>query len=456
MDGLQRILGRLKLRPGLKLISLIIVLIILAMPISGLYLFRIYENELVRQTETELIVQGGMAAALFKKEILRQGGPNYGLKLSGVEPVPEGKLLHINPSLDLSRDEILPQGVYFRSSPYEPDQVALSVGADLDDFLSESRRITLSSVYILDYQGFVVAGPNGHGLSLADVYEVSEALAGRYQSVLRARKPRKTPSISSVSRRANFYVFYAMPIMHGDRLLGVVHLSRTPRDIFQALKQEEHNVYWAAGLSLGLVAVVIIIVSLMIINPVKRLAKEANAVAEGRRRSLGRQTSPLVVRELTDLRLVVAEMAERLRHRSDYLKAFASGVSHEFKTPLAAIKGAMELLGEHGPNMPPETRARFENNILADLDRLERLVTQLLTLARAEAQAEDAPLLAQESQTEAAGLIQRLQTHYQATGYTVAAEGLRPLKLAISEDVLETVLRNLLDNSRDAPGPAAR
>lgn len=241
-----------------------------------------------------------------------------------------------------------------------------------------------------------------------------------------------------------------MPIMHGDRLLGVVHLSRTPRDIFQALKQEEHNVYWAAGLSLGLVAVVIIIVSLMIINPVKRLAKEANAVAEGRRRSLGRQTSPLVVRELTDLRLVVAEMAERLRHRSDYLKAFASGVSHEFKTPLAAIKGAMELLGEHGPNMPPETRARFENNILADLDRLERLVTQLLTLARAEAQAEDAPLLAQESQTEAAGLIQRLQTHYQATGYTVAAEGLRPLKLAISEDVLETVLRNLLDNSRDA------
>lgn len=159
------------------------------------------------------------------------------------------------------------------------------------------------------------------------------------------------------------------------------------------------------------------------------------------------RTSRLVVSELAELRLVVAEMADKLSHRSDYLKAFASGVSHEFKTPLTSIKGAVELLSEHSETMSPETRARFESNILGDLERLERLVSRLLALARAEAQAEAFP--GKDSQTEVVELVSSLKDHYHQLGYALSIEPSPPVTAAVASDILETVLRNLIDNSRD-------
>jgi Signal transduction histidine kinase len=272
-------------------------------------------------------------------------------------------------------------------------------------------------------------------------------LSGNYQSVMRERSSSRALAISSVSRATPFRVFFALPIMNGDRLVGVVYLSRTPREIVQALfYHERRNVVLAAVLSLGLAALVSLIVSLMIVTPVKRLASEAKVVAEGHKQGFEARSSFIAVRELAELRTVVADMAERLHRRSDYLKAFASGVSHEFKTPLTAIKGAMELLGEHGRDMDQDTRDRFENNIKADLDRLERLVTRLLALARAEARTE-----ADGDRTEAKELAERLADHYRGLGFSLEIEappGL--LELSVSQDALETVLRNLLDNSQMA------
>lgn len=66
--------------------------------------------------------------------------------------------------------------------------------------------------------------------------------------------------------------------------MGVVHVSRTPREIIQALYHEGPNVTKAAILSVGLMGLVVIIISLMVINPVKRLAREAAAVAEAEAR----------------------------------------------------------------------------------------------------------------------------------------------------------------------------
>lgn len=437
---------------------LLVGLIIMAMPISGLYLFRIYENELVRQTESELIAQAALVAAMFKDETLRLGGPNYGLKLSTVKAAPEDSYIAVTPGLDLSRDEIRPDNesssaadmpglTNFRSSPYEPDPVALTVGRRLEPILREASRINLSSVIILDYRGLVVAGDRGHGLSLADTFEVSEALSGHYQSVMRERDGGRSAGMSSLSRSAPFRVFFTLPVMNGDRLLGVVYLSRTPRDIVQALfYHERRNVVLAGIFSLGLAALVSLIVSLMIVTPVKRLASEALTVAEGRSQGFEAKSSFIAVREMAELRAVVADMAERLRRRSDYLKAFASGVSHEFKTPLTSIKGAVELLGEHGPDMDRATRTRFENNIIGDLDRLERLVARLLALARAEARTE-----AEGDRTEVKSLLEHLAEHYRSLGFEVAVEGPPgPLELAVSQDALETALRNLLDNSRAA------
>ncbi|MEA1950947.1 MAG: HAMP domain-containing sensor histidine kinase, partial [Planctomycetota bacterium] len=63
---------------------------------------------------------------------------------------------------------------------------------------------------------------------------------------------------------------------------------------------------------------------------------------------------------------------------------FVSAVSHEMKTPLAGIKAYVELLAD-GEDEDQETREEFINVINSQADRLQRLVENLLNLARMEA-----------------------------------------------------------------------
>jgi signal transduction histidine kinase len=436
----------------LRLVLVLVNLFILAIPVSGLSLFRIYENELVRQTETELIAQAALVGAMYKNEILAAVGPNYGRKISNPAAADDGGRFRLAPPvLDLSRDEILGRRLSYSYSPYDPDPAAAAAAARLEPVLKEAGRTNLSSVVVLDFRGIVVAGQSGHGLSMAGNAEISEALNGLHKSVMRTReRQRRRDALVSAQRYSNFRVFVAAPVMNRDRLLGVVYLSRTPRDVIDALSRERRRLLLTVAIVLGLMLVISLATSIMIIAPVRRLADEATAVAEGRRQGFGDERPLIAVRELADLRAVVADMAERLRRRSDYLKAFADGVSHEFKTPLTSIKGALEIIGEHGRTMAPEVRERFEANIRADLDRLERLTSRLLALARAEAVSQ-----AGGDRCDAAALTRRLASHYELSGLAVKAPPPpAAFELDVPADVLETVLRNLFDNSRES-GAAA-
>ena len=58
-----------KWRPRIGLVVLAILLTVMALPLVGLFFFRIYENQLVRQTEAELIGQGAALAAIYAREV---------------------------------------------------------------------------------------------------------------------------------------------------------------------------------------------------------------------------------------------------------------------------------------------------------------------------------------------------------------------------------------------------
>jgi two-component system sensor histidine kinase ChvG len=72
-----------------------------------------------------------------------------------------------------------------------------------------------------------------------------------------------------------------------------------------------------------------------------------------------------------------------LERRAHDAKALAADISHELKNPLAAIRGATELLAD-GAHADPAARDRFLAMILDDVARLDRIVSRLLELARIE------------------------------------------------------------------------
>jgi len=294
---------------------------------------------------------------------------------------------------------------------------------------------------VLDFNGVAVAGRQEIGLSFAHVGEVARAQAGHYTSVVRERitnKPR--PALSSISRGTGIRLFAALPIVHDDRLWGVVYLSRTPKNILKHMYAERQKVI-LAGLTILIVSVIIVVLtSYRISRPIHQLIARTKRASDGDLAAMEPLNRP-GTREVELLSQSFAEMAHTLNERSNYIRDFATRVSHEFKTPLTSIQGASELLRDNIDDMPAEQRHKFLQNIIDDGDRLERLVTRLLELARAD------NLKPSEDVIDLAASLATLSPLYQD----------RPINLVIAPDIagrtqmthetFETIASNLVENA---------
>jgi signal transduction histidine kinase len=143
-------------------------------------------------------------------------------------------------------------------------------------------------------------------------------------------------------------------------------------------------------------------------------------------------------------------MADAIAVRSRYLRDFAAAVSHEFKTPLAGIQGAVELLQDH-EDMEPARRRKFLDNIAADGRRLSGLVTRLMDLARADMARPEAGL----SVDLRPPLLKSVDACSPGLNITLDLPGDLP-PVAAPAATLEVVVSTMLENSRQAGARAVR
>ncbi len=86
--------------------------------------------------------------------------------------------------------------------------------------------------------------------------------------------------------------------------------------------------------------------------------------------------------ELDQLSQALNKMMYKQNQRATYIKNFSSHVSHEFKTPITVIKGALELLSDHHQEMSAQNIKKFLNNINYDVHRMQQVMQSLTQLAR--------------------------------------------------------------------------
>lgn len=87
--------------------------------------------------------------------------------------------------------------------------------------------------------------------------------------------------------------------------------------------------------------------------------------------------------EIYKLTVTLREQAVLLQRDKHYLEDSLSDISHQLKTPLTSLFVMTDLLSD--PNLPPETRAEFTERIHSQLNRIQWLVTALLTLSKLDA-----------------------------------------------------------------------
>jgi len=448
-------------RPRLRTLLLVINLIILLLPLGGITMLRLYENELVRQTESELIGQTVLLSSAFK-EAYRKSAAIKKERLpvpvtedeEEAETVPQPidtTLAPIAPTLDLAQAVILPPAPAPAAASQPGDPAAVAAARTLKPLLATARKNLLSGTRIVDFRGTIVASSStDEGQSLSGWSEVARALAGETTSQLRIRNSKwSSPAWGSISRGARIRIFVAHPVILENRIIGAVVMSRTPLEVTKALYLIRFHLL-KTGLAIGSVALAITLLLAYYLNrPLKRLIKQAELAQTGH--TFAAATESAGIREFDQLSAALTRMAGTIETRSGYIRSFAATVSHEFKTPLTSLRGAMELLQEHYDGMSQEERERFLAIINQETGRLELLVNRLLDLARADACTpgnEQAPVMQ---------LLEEVIAQYRAKGLSITLSGETcSASACIAPDLLASIFANILGNALMHNGPGTK
>ena len=446
--------ARRRWRPRIWTVLLAVNLALLLLPLAGIWFLRLYESALIRQTESELLAQGAVLAASFRVDWL-DGANDADHATLPVRRFPappqEGPWRPLQATLDLAEDSVADEVSPARATDRSAAARAATVGRSMERVIRDAQRQTLAAIRLLDHAGIVVASTTGDGgQAFVGLGEVDRALAGEAVAQLRRRTlGPDQPAGGGVSRAATLRVHVALPVEIEDRIAGVVLLSRTPRTIDQALAGKwPHLLAMAAALAavaLGLA----LFVALTIVRPIRQIVVQARDAAAGTR-DAPMPLSRRYTREVAELSESLATMTRTLERRAGYIRDFTAEVGHEFKTPLASMKGTLELLRDDLDAMSTGDRQRFLGNLGEDVERLERLTKRLLDLARA-----DAARPEHDAACDPLEVSETLAARYRDLGLRIQiAAPARTIRAAIDVESLAAAMGNLLDNVLQHAGRA--
>ncbi len=390
---------------------------LVVVPLAGLEFARTYERELLRSEEEGMAALSVALAAAIERESAA-GGPLDAPASRAAAQASARTLKAQIRVLDREGRPVLDTG---------PEQIAL---------VTKGRRL-LSSV---DFRSaprppLVVGDPvpeEGTFAARPEVKKALEGAAGRY-----TRVPEQM-------RGVRLYV--AEPVRVGGAVVGAVYVTRTTYPVLVSLYRVRNGLERVALGSLAIALTVALFLAFTISRPLRKLTEAARRIAAGERgvalKLSGRD-------EVAELARGFDHMARELDRRLGYISELAANVSHEFKTPIASIRGAAELLRD-GAADDPAARTRFLDNILGDTDRLSALVTRLLELSRIESDAEPARPL------DYRALCEEVVERYRGAGHAITLEyAARASHLSGRADRLDSVLSNLLDNAVRFSPPGA-
>lgn len=428
----------MRLRPRLSAVLMIVNVAVIALPLGSIFFFRIYENQLIQETEREMISQAALIASVYRATVPASLGrlPESTARMQSGDPL----WTPVNPRIDLAVVETLPARPDGQPAPMPPSAMAVAAGKVLSPILQVAQMTTLIGVRVLDAEGTVIGGTGELGQNFAHVDEVSMALKGVYTSALRTREVKSAPSeLITFSRGTGVRVFVAFPILSRGRVLGAVYLSRTPKSVLRHLYEERYKVFLSLATVLFLAISLAVLISRTISRPVAELLDRTRKVTRGESVNMEPLKHPGTL-EMTELSEGISQMARTLSDRAAYIRTLANHVSHEFKTPLTSIEGAVELLQDHQDTMSDEERARFLENIAGSSTRLRALLDRLLELARAENSDPAA------HRTALLPVIRRVIEEQEDRVEMIVTCG-PGLHAMITEEALEIVLGNLIDNA---------
>ena len=206
--------------------------------------------------------------------------------------------------------------------------------------------------------------------------EVREAARGKISHAVR------------VNSQGELIVSVAMPVRRFKAVLGVLVLSTQGEDI-NAIVQNERIVILQVFIIATLVSVALsVLLANTIANPIRKLAEAADPEGTSGARPLNpdRIEMPDLTNrtdEIGDLSAALIRMTHALYRRIEAIESFAADVAHEIKNPLTSLRSAVETM-EFASTL--EQKKQLMDVLQKDVQRLDRLVTDISNASRLDAE----------------------------------------------------------------------
>lgn len=226
------------------------------------------------------------------------------------------------------------------------------------------------------------------------------------------------------------------------QIQGVMLVSVSTVEIAEILTEMEQKGTLIVGIIVVLSVVLSLLLSTILVKPLAQVTKEIEDLTDGV------QDDEICVPDYTETELITDafnKMVNRMKILDESRQEFVSNVSHELKTPLTSMKVlADSLVGQQG--IPEELYQEFMSDITAEIDRENKIITDLLSLVKMDKKAADVNITHMDINQLLEDILKRLRPIADKRNIDLILDSFRPVEADVDEVKFTLAISNLVEN----------
>ncbi|MBQ9135724.1 MAG: two-component sensor histidine kinase [Lachnospiraceae bacterium] len=224
---------------------------------------------------------------------------------------------------------------------------------------------------------------------------------------------------------------------------GVMLTSVSTDNIIDTMDVLSSKSWTMLALMLIIILAIALVLSTMLTRPFARITQAINEV------KAGYSNNPISVPDYLETEHIVDafnQLLGRMKVLDDSRQEFVANVSHELKTPMASMKVLADSLMMQ-PDAPVEMYREFMGDITEEIDRENRIITDLLTLVKLDKTVSDLNITTVNINELAELICKRLRPIARKKNIEVVLESIRPITAEVDEVKMTLVMSNLVENA---------
>ncbi|MBO5165538.1 MAG: two-component sensor histidine kinase [Lachnospiraceae bacterium] len=224
---------------------------------------------------------------------------------------------------------------------------------------------------------------------------------------------------------------------------GVMLTSVSTDSIIDTMDVLSRKSWVMLALMLMIILAIALVLSTILTRPFARITQAINEV------KAGYSNDPISVPDYLETEHIVDafnQLLGRMKVLDDSRQEFVANVSHELKTPMASMKVLADSLMMQ-PDAPVEMYREFMGDITEEIDRENRIITDLLTLVKLDKTVSDLNIAPVNINELAELICKRLRPIARKKNIEVVLESIRPITAEVDEVKITLVMSNLVENA---------